>query len=138
MTAVVIDASVVVNAVIGRDAGRLADVLSTSDAHAPELLWPEVLSAVTRLQRAGTMSPRRTADALQLACELPITSHPLRELVPAAYAASLGHSPYDAFYVALAHVLDADLVTADRRLAASANVAVRLLPPIKARGTDGG
>jgi predicted nucleic acid-binding protein len=58
--------------------------------------------------------------ALQLVLRLPLRLQPTELLVPAALEAALrqGLTVYDALYLVLADLLDATLVTADRRLAA--------------------
>lgn len=120
MTAVVIDASAVVAALIdsGPD-GQWAETLLTSDLAAPHLLPVEVASVLRRAVKARELSDDVAAlahaDLLDLRVQLVAYD------TVAARIWELRHnlSAYDAWYVAVAELLDAPLATLDHRLARS-------------------
>ena len=116
---IVTDASAVVLA-LGQDgpAGEAArERLSGERLVAPELLDVEVVSAWRRHEAAGRLDPKRAAlaraDLRALAAER--VSH--RLLMERCWELRANVTAYDAVYVALAELLDAPLVTADRKLA---------------------
>lgn len=86
---------------------------------APELLDLEVLSALRRAERGGELTATRLAQALDdLAVAVP-ELFPVRPLMARIAELRANVSPYDAAYVALAELLDAPLLTSDRRLASA-------------------
>jgi len=91
-----------------------------ADLHAPALCDLEVVSAVRSGLRRERLSVRRAEEALQDYLDLPLTRHGHQKLVHRCFQLRDVLSPYDAAYVALAEGLGADLVTADRRLARTA------------------
>ena len=115
----VVDASVAVKWLVVEEDADVARELATSghDLHAPRLMASEVANALWRKARAGQME--RGAAGVLLA-NLPDT--PVRwstdEFVSAdalRLALALEHPVYDCMYLALAHRIDARVVTADRR-----------------------
>ena len=118
----VVDASVAVKWFIiepGRpEARRLLD--REQRLIAPELLVAEVVNVLWQRLISGAIARSQAAEAArelpQLLSELcPLVSLATRAL---AIADELRHPAYDCFYLALAEVRDARLVTADRRFAA--------------------
>jgi predicted nucleic acid-binding protein len=87
---------------------------------APELILPEVANALLTYTRGHRLS---LADADEALAELgrTVAVWPLDLLFPGAFAiaADRGLTAYDATYVELAEGLNARLLTADRKLAAS-------------------
>ena len=114
----VVDASAMVDVLVGSErAGQLLAVLD-DDLFAPDLLVAEVYSVLRRLATSRVL---RNAD--QLALEL--RQAPVQYLHTWPYAERMwswryNMSPYDASYVALAEDLGATLVTTDPRLATAA------------------
>lgn len=113
---IVVDASVVVDAVVGvlpADVwGRLGDELV-----APEIMMVEVASAVARLLRHGVLDQRAAALAIEELARLPIEILPVSHLIARVFELSDRLSAYDASYVALAEAERATVVTSDGRLA---------------------
>lgn len=105
-------------------------------AVAPGMIHAEVANGLRRYVRAGEIDPAMADARLELALDLPLELVPTRVLARQALAlASVrGMSAYDGLYLALALGHDAVLVTADRRLAAAAELGgqdrVALLPPV--------
>jgi predicted nucleic acid-binding protein len=105
------------------DAAEWVRALDAGEAvgHAPGHVDVEVAHAFLRYCRGGIVTQVEGAAALSLALDVPLVRHDLTAIVGAAFGVSLrfGLSAYDACYWTLAASLDAPLVTADRRLAAS-------------------
>ena len=118
---VVVDASAVVAALAGGGtAGEWAEMeLVREDLAAPHLMPAEVANILRRSVLAGTL----TADAASLAhndlLDLSVALFPYEATAGRAWELRSNLSAYDAWYVALAESLDADLVTLDQRLAAA-------------------
>lgn len=86
--------------------------------HAPSCLDPEVLHAVSKARRRGTIDRERFDRLSADLAFAPITRHDQPELTMRASELCDVLSAYDAFYVALAELLDdAWLLTSDERLA---------------------
>ena len=118
---IVADASVLVLALLDEGgAGALArERLLASDIAIPELADVEVLSVVRREVLAGRLTAERGAGALQDYTDLAVERFAHPPLMARAWELRDTVSACDAQYVALAELLDAALVTADRRLARS-------------------
>jgi predicted nucleic acid-binding protein len=117
---VVVDASAVVAALVDSGPnGRWAEALLTSDLAAPHLLPVEVANVLRRAVNAGEVSEDVAslahADLLDLRIEL------VSYDTVAARTWELRHNltAYDAWYVAVAELLDVPLATLDQRLASS-------------------
>jgi predicted nucleic acid-binding protein len=125
----VLDASAVVRGLTteGAAADLLDDVVEgTKVGHAPDLVVAEVTNALALAVRTERRSLKEARPLVEVLAASPLQLHPAAGLAPAALelAASSELSAYDAFYAVLAYALDAPLVTADRRLAASVPTAV--------------
>jgi predicted nucleic acid-binding protein len=119
---IVLDASAVVDWVLLTTAGQHIDkrIFSRHESlHAPHLLDLEVTQALRRLEREGTVSARRAAQAVDDLLILRIIRYPHLVLLPWIWQHRHNLSAYDAAYVALAEKLAAPLITRDSRLASS-------------------
>jgi len=116
---IVLDASAAVDLLAARvPADGLADrVLADGDLHAPHLIDVEVAQALRRLAASRALSDDRATDALLDAALLPIVRYPQLALVERAWELRHNLGVYDGVYIALAEMLEAPLVTCDRRLA---------------------
>lgn len=121
---VVIDASAVVEYLVvlrhTQAATRLFHLAADGrvELWAPDLVYPESVSALRKLVRLGALSPSPARRAVDHLPRLPITATGSAALMSEAWRMRAFLTPYDACYVALAHVLGATLVTAERTLAA--------------------
>jgi predicted nucleic acid-binding protein len=88
--------------------------------HAPHLLDVEVAQVLRRYARLGEIDGERGRAALADLADLPLHRYPHDFLLPRIWELRNNLTAYDAVYVALAEVLDAPLLTRDRRLAATA------------------
>lgn len=115
----VVDASVVAVALVddGPDGDLCRARLHGEWLAAPELMDLEVLSVMRRQVAAGAVDVRRAGLALGDLAALPIRRVPHRPLLQRCWEVRSNLTAYDAAYVVLAEVLDATLLTADRRVA---------------------
>lgn len=115
---IVVDAAVLVTALgdDGDDGDRCRGRLRGERLAAPHLVDLEVTSAWRRLVAAGRMEDRRARLALDDLASLPLSRAPHAPLLDRCWELRENMTPYDASYVALAELLDAVLLTADRRL----------------------
>lgn len=115
---VVLDASSTVDLLAGTDhAPAVAARLSGVELHAPAHLDAEVLSALGRLYRGGHLAAADVETGLRALAAMPVTRHPLADLLGDTWALRDNMRLVDALYVALAARLDTPLVTTDHRLA---------------------
>jgi len=117
---IVVDASVVVEVLLGTAAGRAAaDRLFARDEslHAPELVDVEVAQALRRYAAIGELKLARAREAIRDLEELPMTRYPHADLLPRIWELRQNLTAYDAAYLALAEALRATLLTRDRGLA---------------------
>jgi predicted nucleic acid-binding protein len=113
---IVIDASAMVEALVGCSPDdELLDALQ-AEVHAPHLLDVEVLSVLRGLALSGKV---RT-EAAELACTdyfaFVIVRHELHPLSDRIWALRNNHTTYDACYLVLAEALAAPLYTCERKL----------------------
>lgn len=131
----VVDASVLVVALADDDSdGTTArERLRAQRLAAPELIDLEVLSVLRALVRSGQVLPRRAGLALTDLDRMPLDRAAHRPLVRRCWELREDLTPYDAACVALAELLDAPLLTADRRLARATGprCTVEMLTPRK-------
>lgn len=117
MDDVVVDASALVDLLLGDDLGRaVGQRLAGRVLHAPAHVDAEVFSALGRLSRAGTLDADAVETTLLRWSEAPIQRHPVAALMLGAWGRRDRLRLADALYVQLAHSLGLSLVTTDRRL----------------------
>ena len=86
MAEVVVDASAVVDLLLGNALGKLvATRLAGNELHAPAHLDAECLSAFGRLHRAGDLTALTVEGMLSHLGSAPIARHPVGELITGAW-----------------------------------------------------
>lgn len=126
---IVVDASAMVEALIGRDVDEsLLDVLA-GDLAAPHLLDIEVLSVL----RGLTLSQKLPLAQADTACAhhfaLMIDRHDIAPLAGRIWELRHQYTTYDAAYLALAEILDVPIHTCDAKLDSGGHTAtVRIHP----------
>lgn len=119
---VVADASALVDLLLTRaGAARVAELLEPEPfVHAPHLVDTEILHALRRWVRSGSLTAERGREAVADLAALPLVRHPHPPLSDRVWALRDRLSAYDATYVALGEGLGAVLVTSDTALARAA------------------
>jgi predicted nucleic acid-binding protein len=120
---IVIDASALLEALLRTPAAKAVErrlFEQRQTLHAPHLLDVEVAQVIRRYAAAGELDAERGRAALADLADFPIRRYPHDFLLPRVWELRNNLSAYDAVYVALAEVLNAPLLTRDRRLAAVA------------------
>jgi predicted nucleic acid-binding protein len=113
---IVIDASVVVTALLVDRGHAAREALRSDGAHAPHLLDVEATSAIRRWVLAGRLTIKEARSSIRDLGDLAITRHGHEPLLDRVLELRDAVSAYDGTYVALAEILGATLVTGDRRL----------------------
>ena len=117
---IAIDACVLANA-IGDDGvdGKLArnELRAAGDIVAPDLVNVETVAVLRKRWLAKTITQRRLACAIEDLESIDIDRYPILPLMRRAYELRSKMTPSDATYVALAEILNCELLTSDRRLA---------------------
>lgn len=119
---IVVDASVLIDALL--DDGPAGDASRTALGQdpqwgAPPVLFVEVLSVTRRRLLRKEVTAQRAADAVEALAGLSVTWVDPATLVPRIWTLLDNVAAFDAAYVAAAELLDCDLLTGDRRLAAA-------------------
>lgn len=115
---IVVDASAMVEALVGRQAdGELLDALA-GEVAAPHLLDIEVVSALRGLLLGGRLEPAAAEEARHHHFAFTITRYEARPFSDRIWELHQQYTSYDASYLALAEALKAPLYTCDAKLAA--------------------
>jgi predicted nucleic acid-binding protein len=127
---IVVDASVLAPALAddGPDGDRArTELAAAGPLVAPEIVDLEVVSVLRKAALAGRLDDRRARHALDDLAALPMRRVPHGPLVGRIWELRQTLTPYDAAYVAIAELLGAPLLTADRRLAGAPGVACEII-----------
>ena len=111
---IVVDASAALSAVLNRGLARRA--LASEQLHAPHLIDSEVANGLRRRVASGQLSAADGWTALNTWRDLGMTRYPVFALLDRVWELRDNLSAYDASYVALAELLNCNLLTADSRL----------------------
>ena len=119
-----IDASALVDLLLGEELGRaVARRLEGRVLHAPAHVDAEVLSALGRLYRAGTIAADDTTRRIDALVSAPIERHPVPQLMVGAWHRREHVRLVDGLYVELAARLHVPLVTTDGAFGRATDVA---------------
>jgi predicted nucleic acid-binding protein len=118
---IVLDASAAIEWLFKSPAGTEVDRRLFSFApvtlHVPHLLDVEIAQVLRRYVREKMIAASRGEEALQDLHDLPLNRYPHDILMPRVWELRAVLTAYDAVYVALAELLDAPLITCDRKIA---------------------
>jgi predicted nucleic acid-binding protein len=126
---IVLDASAAVDWMLQTPVGTLIGrrILASGESlHAPHLIDLEVVQALRRLTKDGTITARRAHEGIQDLLALFMNRYPHYVFLPWIWQHRDNFSAYDACYVALAEKLGATLITRDRRLASAASHSAKI------------
>ncbi len=126
---IVLDASALVELILDTPtgqlvAGRIAD--PAEGLHAPHLADIEVVQALRRYVREDEIAADAAEAALDDLRALDLQRHAHDPLLERVWELRKNLTAYDAVYVALAEVLDAVLLTCDRRLSQAPGMSRRV------------
>ena len=125
---VVIDASALFELVIQSDrAPAVVQAVGATDMVAPDVVNPEVLSILRRLERTGSLPAREAVQAVDDLMDAPVRRFSTLPLLAEAWTVRANVSAADACYVVLARILRCPLVTADRKLSRAPGLGVPLI-----------
>ena len=126
---IVVDASAMVEALVGRDADAdLLDALA-GDIDAPHLLDVEVLLVLRGLVLGGKLDPVEAIRAREDHFAFAITRHETVPLAERIWQLRHQFTSYGATYLALAEALQVPLFTCDAKLATGGhNAEIHLVP----------
>ncbi|MDE2670145.1 MAG: type II toxin-antitoxin system VapC family toxin [Chloroflexota bacterium] len=117
----VVDASVAVKWLVDEDGSRAADGIleHATELHAPRLLASEVANALWRKARLREIERGDAGVLAASVAQMPVSWTEDERICGEAtrLAVGLDRPVYDCMYLALAHRVDARLVTADERFA---------------------
>jgi predicted nucleic acid-binding protein len=119
---IILDASAAIEWLLQTPAGIRVDKRIFSPQvplHAPHLLDIEVAQVLRRYVRDKTIAAQRGQEALEDLGDLPLNRYPHDFLIPRVWELRATLTAYDAVYVALAELLDAPLLTCDRKVASA-------------------
>jgi len=119
---IVVDASALVEVLLRTPAAAavVERLFSTEQTlHAPHLIDIEVAQVLRRYAASDRVEPGRCRDALDDLFDSPLDRYPHDLLLRRVWELRHNLTAYDAVYVALAEVLEARLLTRDRRIAAT-------------------
>lgn len=128
---VVCDSSVVVALLLdaGPDGSWAADAVNGADVAVPSLFRFEAANIIRRHELARLVTPDQAAQAHADLLDLPVEQWPYETYAPRAWQLRRNLTTYDASYVALAELLDIDLVSLDRGISRAPTVRCRVLTP---------
>jgi predicted nucleic acid-binding protein len=125
---VVIDASALFELVIQSDrAPAVVQAVGATDMVAPDVVNPEVLAILRRLERTGSLPAREAVQAVDDLMDAPVRRFSTLPLLAEAWMLPANVSAADACYVVLARILRCPLVTADRKLSRAPGLGVPLI-----------
>ena len=122
---VVLDASAAVELLRRTPEGeRAKDALRGRQVVVPAHFDAEVFSALGRLARAGDLDEGAVAALLGVLAQAPFVRCPVQPFLARAWECRHNLALRDALYVTVARRLEAELVTADARLAQAPNLGI--------------
>jgi predicted nucleic acid-binding protein len=125
---VVIDASALFELVVKSElAPAVAQAVGATDMVAPDVVNPEVLSILRRVERRGTLTAQRAVQAVDDLMDAPVRRFSTLPLLADAWTLRANVTAADALYVVLARILRCPLVTADRKLSRAPGLGVPLV-----------
>ena len=128
---VVADASVLVAVLVdsGREGKWSEDAVAERSLAGPQLALAEASNILRRLEQARKISRLEANSAHRDLLRLDLELFPFAPFADRVWALRNNLSSYDAWYVALAEVLDCPLVTIDRKLSRASGPRCEILVP---------
>ena len=125
---IVIDASALVEVLVQSErAPAVLQAVGNTEMVAPDVINPEVLATLRRLERIGKLGAGRASQAVDDLMDAGVKCFPTLPLLPAAWTLRANVSATDACYVALARDLGCPMVTKDPRLSRAPGLGVPMI-----------
>lgn len=125
---IAIDASAFVELLLRTPAGlAIARIVAGAEMIAPDVINPETMQSLRKLERGGKLSGERATTAVARLARSDLTRVPTSGLIKDAWSLRANVSAYDACYVALARALDCPLLTTDAPLQRAPGLGVAFL-----------
>jgi predicted nucleic acid-binding protein len=125
---ITIDASALVELLLQTPVGdKIRRLVAGTQLMAPDVINPEVMQGLRKLERGGKLSSDRAARAVMRLTHSTVTRVPTAGLIEGAWSLRANVSAYDACYVALARTLDCPLLTTDAPLRRAPRLGVTFL-----------
>lgn len=125
---IAIDASAFVELLLRTPAGlAIARLVAGAELIAPDVINPEVMQSLRKLERGGKLSGDRATKAISRLTHSDLTRVPTAGLIEDAWSLRANLSAYDACYVALARAMDCPLLTTDAPLRRAPSLGVTFL-----------
>ena len=125
---IAIDASALVEVLLQTPAGdKIRRLVAEAQLIAPDVINPEVMQSLRKLERSGRLSGARATRAIAALARSPVRRIPTAGLIDGAWSLRANVSAYDACYVALARALDCPLLTTDAPLRRAPSLGVTFL-----------
>ena len=126
-----VDASVLVAALVdsGREGKWAESVISGGFLAGPELVLAEASNILRRLEGAGKISRLEATSAHQDLLRLDLELFPFAPFAERVWALRDNLTCYDAWYVALAEILNCPLMTLDRKLSRASGPTCDIVTP---------
>lgn len=113
----------------GSDGEWARQQLAGSDLAAPSLLLYETANIIRRHELAGLIGSDQARQAHGDLLDLPVEQWPYETVAGRAWELRSSLTSYDAGYVALAELIDATLVTLDRRIRRASGLRCEVATP---------
>jgi predicted nucleic acid-binding protein len=130
---IVVDGAALVDYLVRHGDGEWVEerLVEDQDHHAPHLIDVEVANGLRNLSFRGSIDVARAEAALSDLSLMRLTRYAHSAFLERIWALRSNLTAYHAAYVALAEVLEAPLVTTDRRLARSPGLPVEVIVPTR-------
>ena len=129
---VVVDSSALVASLIdeGADGTWAQGVLSSGPMLGPELVLVESSNIIRRLELAGNVTDSVAAVTHRNLVRLDVRLYPFAPFADRIWELRHNLTSYDAWYVAIAEMLDCPLITLDQRLSRSTGPTCEFITPV--------
>jgi len=125
---IAIDASALVELLLRTPKGRSIErMIASASLVAPDVINPEAMQTLRRLERGGKLGVERAAEAVSALADIELRRVSTTGLIADAWSLRDNLSAYDGCYVALARALDCPLLSTDGRMRGAPSLGVTFL-----------
>ena len=125
---IVVDSSALIDSFMDIEHARVfSELMKTESLAAPSHIYVETMHSLRKLEREDAISTIFGEQCVALLGNLPINRYATHDMLWESWSLRHNITAYDAPYVILAGILDATLLTHDRRLAKAAQFQVKTM-----------